>query len=117
MFREVSSKLNLSDQEKKILAFWKKNDIFHKSLKLRSKAKEFVFYEGPPTANGLPGIHHVISRTVKDIVCRFKAMQGFLVRRKAGWDTHGLPVEIEVEKQLNINGKDEIEKFGIERKN
>ncbi len=117
MFREVSSKLNLSDQEEKTLTFWKKNDIFHKSLKLRSKAEEFVFYEGPPTANGLPGIHHVISRTVKDTVCRYKAMKGYLVRRKAGWDTHGLPVEIEVEKQLNINGKDEIEKFGVARFN
>jgi isoleucyl-tRNA synthetase len=113
MFREVSSKLNISEREEKILQIWKKEKIFQKSLDLRKNAPEFVFYEGPPTANGRPGIHHVMSRTIKDVVCRYKAMKGFLVRRKAGWDTHGLPVEIEVEKELNINGKDEIEKFGI----
>ncbi len=117
MFREVSSKLNLSDKEKNILEFWADNNIFKKSLDLRKDEKEFVFYEGPPTANGRPGIHHVISRTVKDVVCRYKAMKGYLVRRKAGWDTHGLPVEIEVEKKLNINGKDEIEKFGVAKFN
>ena len=113
MFKEVSSKLILSEREEKILDFWKKNNIFKKSLGLRKDAKEFVFYEGPPTANGRPGIHHVMSRTVKDVVCRYKSMKGYLVRRKAGWDTHGLPVEIEVEKELNINGKEDIEKFGI----
>jgi len=113
MFREVSSKLNIAGREENILQFWKEENIFKKSLALRQNSPEFVFYEGPPTANGRPGIHHVMSRTVKDVVCRYKAMKGFLVRRKAGWDTHGLPVEIEVEKDLNINGKDEIEKFGI----
>ena len=117
MFREVSNKLNLSEREEEILDFWKKENIFRKSLELRKGAKEFVFYEGPPTANGQPGIHHVMSRTVKDVVCRFKSMKGFLVRRKAGWDTHGLPVEIEVEKDLNLNGKDDIEKFGIDKFN
>jgi len=117
MFREVSSKLNLSEREKNILDFWKESDIFKKTLDLRKNDKEFVFYEGPPTANGRPGIHHVISRTVKDVVCRYKSMKGYLVRRKAGWDTHGLPVEIEVEKKLNINGKDEIEKYGVAKFN
>ena len=117
MFKEVSSKLDLLEREEQVLQFWKKNDIFHKSLELRKDAEEFVFYEGPPTANGRPGIHHVISRTVKDVVCRFKAMKGFLVRRKAGWDTHGLPVEIEVEKSLEINGKDDIERYGVDKFN
>ncbi len=113
MFKDVSSKLNLSEREEKILEFWRNNNIFHKSLELRKDAKEFVFYEGPPTANGRPGIHHVMSRAVKDTVCRYKSMTGYLVRRKAGWDTHGLPVEIEVEKELKINGKEEIEKLGV----
>ncbi len=117
MFREVSNKLNLSDTEISILKVWKDRNIFTKSLELRKDEKEFVFYEGPPTANGRPGIHHVISRTVKDVVCRYKSMKGFLVRRKAGWDTHGLPVEIEIEKKLNINGKEEIEKFGVAKFN
>jgi len=82
-------------------------------LDLKKDAPIFAFYEGPPTANGKPGIHHVMARTVKDIVCRYKTMKGFLVERKAGWDTHGLPVEIEVEKSLNLNGKDDIEKLGV----
>jgi len=113
MFREVSNKLHISEIELKILDWWQEKNIFKKSLVQHGDAPEFVFYEGPPTANGRPGIHHVMSRTVKDVVCRFKSMKGFLVRRKAGWDTHGLPVEIEIEKALNINGKDEIEKFGV----
>jgi isoleucyl-tRNA synthetase len=113
MFREVSTELNIADREKKILEFWKKQRIFQKSLSARSSSAAFVFYEGPPTANGRPGIHHVMSRTVKDVVCRYKTMKGFLVERKAGWDTHGLPVEIEVEKELQINGKDGIEKLGV----
>jgi len=117
MFREVSSKLNLSDTEISILKLWKDHNIFKKSVDLRKDEKEFVFYEGPPTANGRPGIHHVISRTVKDVVCRYKSMKGFLVRRKAGWDTHGLPVEIEIEKKLNINGKKKIKKFGVAKFN
>jgi len=113
MFREVANKLNIADLELKILKFWEEEKIFEKSLEQRKDAKEFVFYEGPPTANGKPGIHHVMSRAVKDVVCRYKAMKGFLVRRKAGWDTHGLPVEIEIEKALNISGKDEIDKYGV----
>jgi isoleucyl-tRNA synthetase len=117
MFKEVSNTLNIAERETQILSFWKENDIFQKSLKRSENAPEFVFYEGPPTANGKPGIHHVISRTVKDIVCRYKAMKGYLVRRKAGWDTHGLPVEIEIEKQLGISGKEQIEEYGIAKFN
>ncbi len=117
MFKPVSNKLNIAEKEKKILEFWEENNIFEKSLELKKDSPLFVFYEGPPTANGKPGIHHVMSRTVKDIVCRYKTMKGFLVERKAGWDTHGLPVEIEVEKSLNLNGKDDIEKLGVDEFN
>src|SRR3989338_9101172 len=99
--------------EKNILKFWEKNKIFEKSIRQRSRARSFVFYEGPPTANGRPGIHHVLIRSFKDIVCRYKTMAGFLVERKAGWDTHGLPVELEVEKELGLKNKNEIEKYGI----
>lgn len=113
MFNPVSNKLNIAEKEKKVLEFWEKNAIFEKSLELRKESPLFAFYEGPPTANGKPGIHHVMSRTVKDVVCRYKTMKGYLVDRKAGWDTHGLPVEIEVEKSLNLNGKDDIEKLGV----
>jgi len=100
-------------REEEILAFWKKNRIFEKSLELRKNNKTFVFYEGPPTANAAPGFHHVASRAFKDIVPRFKSMQGWNVPRKAGWDTHGLPVEIQVEKALGFKTKQEIEEFGI----
>ncbi len=113
MFREVSTELNIADREEKILKFWQERKVFQQSLTARSAAPAYVFYEGPPTANGRPGIHHVMSRTVKDVVCRYKTMKGFLVERKAGWDTHGLPVEIEVEKELKIKGKDGIEKLGV----
>ncbi|MFH1575656.1 MAG: class I tRNA ligase family protein [Candidatus Nealsonbacteria bacterium] len=99
--------------EKKILENWKKNKIFEKSISQRKKAKDFVFYEGPPTANGRPGIHHIESRAYKDIICRYKTMQGFRVLRKAGWDTHGLPVELEVEKKLGLKNKKDIEKYGV----
>lgn len=109
--------LNFSKKEEEILKFWKDNDIFEKSIKQRAKARDFVFYEGPPTANGRPGIHHVLSRAFKDVVCRYKTMRGFRVQRKAGWDTHGLPVELEVEKKLGIHSKPEIEKFGIKKFN
>ena len=117
MFKERTGKANIIEIEEGILNFWEKNNIFSKSLQIRNNAPHFVFYEGPPTANGRPGIHHVLSRTIKDVVCRYKTMKGFLVNRKAGWDTHGLPVEIEVEKQLHIEGKEEIEKFGIDKFN
>ena len=102
--------------EEKILKFWKKNKIFEKSLK-KNKKKKFVFFEGPPTANGKPGIHHVEARAFKDVIPRYKTMQGFFVDRKAGWDTHGLPVELEVEKELGLKNKEDIEKYGIAKFN
>lgn len=103
--------------ESEILDFWRNNSIFEKSLEARKGAKKFVFFEGPPTANGRPGIHHFLGRAFKDLFCRYKAMRGFLVSRKAGWDTHGLPVEIEVEKELGFKNKKDIEEYGIDRFN
>lgn len=117
MFEKLPSKVHYPDIEKEILKFWKDNDIFGRSISERPDDKPFVFYEGPPTANGKPGVHHVISRTIKDLVCRYKTMQGYQVHRKAGWDTHGLPVEIEVEKQLGLNSKEKILDYGIEKFN
>ncbi len=106
--------LNLSEINKEILSFWKENKIFEKSIKPQDESKgSYIFYEGPPSANGIPGIHHVISRTIKDIFCRFKTMQGFTVERKAGWDTHGLPVELQVEKSLGITKEDIGSKISI----
>ena len=113
MYKELSGNINLPAVEKQILEFWEKHDIFQKSIDERDENKPFVFFEGPPTANGRPGIHHVISRTVKDAVCRLKTMQGYRVERKAGWDTHGLPVEIEVEKMLGLDGKDQVIDYGV----
>ncbi len=109
--------LSFSKLEQKILKFWKENGIFEKSILRRKKAPNFVFYEGPPTANGKPGIHSVEARVYKDIICRYKTMQGFKVLRKAGWDTHGLPVELEIEKKLGLKNKKDIEKFGIAKFN
>ncbi len=113
MFREIEKNIKLPRLEEKILAYWKEHDIFKKSLEKTKDGPNFVFFEGPPTANGKPGIHHVMARTVKDVVCRHKTMTGHYVQRKAGWDTHGLPVEIEVEKTLKINGKEQIEEYGV----
>ena len=115
MFKQYSEKINYPDLEKNILEFWEKNKIFEKSVSSRDEGKLYTFYEGPPTANGKPGIHHVMSRTLKDLVCRYKTMQGYRVERKAGWDTHGLPVEIEVEKGLGIKNKSEVAKYGIDK--
>ncbi len=109
--------INFPKQEQKILKYWKKNKIFEKSVKQRARARDFVFYEGPPTANARPGIHHVEARVYKDIICRYKTMRGFRVLRKAGWDTHGLPVELEIEKELGLKNKKDIEKYGIARFN
>src|SRR5271157_1415825 len=109
--------LNLPSIGQEILAKWMAINAFEMSVELRAGAVPFVFYEGPPSANGMPGIHHVISRTLKDLVCRYKTMRGYQVYRKAGWDTHGLPVEIEVEKKLGIKHKDEILDYGIEKFN
>lgn len=113
MFKELTEKLSYPGVEKEILRFWKDNLIFEKSVSTRADRPGFTFYEGPPTANGRPGIHHVMSRTLKDLVCRYKTMRGFCVHRKAGWDTHGLPVEIEVEKQLGFKHKEDIVCYGI----
>ena len=112
-FKERTGKVQIPAIEEQILKFWESRSIFRKSMENRANSPHFIFYEGPPTANGRPGIHHVMSRTIKDIICRYKTMRGFFVNRKAGWDTHGLPVEIEVEKMLNIEGKEGIEKYGV----
>ena len=110
---EDLSNLPVNESEKQIANYWDEIGLLEKSISTREGNKRFIFYEGPPTANGKPGIHHVIARALKDAVCRYKTMQGYQVKRKAGWDTHGLPVEIEVEKELNISSKQEIEEYGI----
>ena len=112
LFEEIKN-LNLPALEKDILASWEKENTFELSIEKRFNSKSFTFYEGPPTANGRPGIHHVLGRTIKDTFCRYKTLKGFKVSRKAGWDTHGLPVEIEVEKELGLKNREDIENFGI----
>ncbi len=114
MYKKVSTNLNFIEREKEILKFWDENDIFKKSIDIRKEGPTFTFYDGPPTANGKPHIGHILTRVVKDIIPRYKSMKGYKVLRKAGWDTHGLPVELEVEKKLGIDGKPEIEKYGVE---
>ena len=109
--------LNLADINREILEQWKQEDTFQKSIDTREGHPAFVFYEGPPSANGTPGIHHVMARTIKDLICRYKTQQGFQVRRKAGWDTHGLPVELGVEKKLGITKEDIGTKISIEEYN
>ncbi len=116
MFKQYKQ-VKYPEIEKEVLKFWKENDIFKKSVETRDENKTFTFYEGPPTANGKPGIHHVMARTLKDMACRYKTLKGYRVHRKAGWDTHGLPVEIEVEKQLGIKNKSEIPEFGVDKYN
>src|SRR5688572_11573526 len=115
-YREFSG-LNLPSIEQEILAKWEKNNSFEESVFLREGSTPFVFYEGPPSANGMPGIHHVISRTLKDLVCRYKTMKGYKVNRKGGWDTHGLPVELGVEKELGITKEDIGKKISVEEFN
>ncbi|MDO8569048.1 MAG: isoleucine--tRNA ligase, partial [Dehalococcoidales bacterium] len=117
MFVPASSKVNFPQIEEKILKLWKDNDTFSKSVESRKGGPRFVLYEGPPTANGSPGIHHVLTRVFKDIIPRYKTMKGYYAPRIAGWDTHGLPVELEVEKQLKLSNKKEIEEYGIEKFN
>jgi isoleucyl-tRNA synthetase len=117
MYKSLPEPINYDSLEKEVLAYWEQNNIFEKSIKTRDGAKSFAFYEGPPTANGKPGIHHVMARSLKDIICRYKTLSGYQVHRKAGWDTHGLPVEIEVEKQLGIKSKSEIPAFGVDKYN
>ncbi|MFQ6043123.1 MAG: isoleucine--tRNA ligase, partial [Candidatus Poribacteria bacterium] len=115
MFKEVStSKLNFPEMEERVLDFWRQNDIFQKSIEGRKNDPPFVFLEGPPFANAMPGVHHVLARILKDCVCRYKTMTGHYVHRKAGWDTHGLPIEFQVEKQLGIKNKRELEEYGIQ---
>ncbi|HQM79774.1 MAG TPA: isoleucine--tRNA ligase, partial [Candidatus Syntrophosphaera sp.] len=115
MYKNIDLKATPQDLEESIRQYWKQHNLLHKSVAFREGAPNFIFYEGPPTANGTPGIHHVMARTLKDVVCRYKTMTGFQVKRKAGWDTHGLPVEIEVEKQLGLESKKAIEDYGIEK--
>ena len=117
MFKPVSPKLDVTSLEEGVLKFWKEQQIFEKTTSQRKGAPEYVFYEGPPTANGLPGVHHVEARAFKDIFPRYKIMKGFHVSRRGGWDTHGLPVEIAVEKKLGFNNKQQIEEYGIEKFN
>ena len=114
MYEKVSTNLNFVDREKKVEKFWEDNHIFEKSIDSRKKGPEFVFYDGPPTANGKPHIGHVLTRVIKDMIPRYKTMKGYMVPRKAGWDTHGLPVELEVEKMLGLDGKEQIEEYGLE---
>lgn len=114
MYKNVNTKLNFVEREAETLKFWRESEIFKKSVEARKGGASFTFYEGPPTANGLPHVGHILTRAVKDIIPRYKTMQGYNVLRKAGWDTHGLPVELAIEKELGINGKPEIEKHGIE---
>ncbi|MEF9921938.1 MAG: isoleucine--tRNA ligase [Anaerovoracaceae bacterium] len=116
MFKNLSEK-PIAEVQNEQVEQWKAEDLLHKCVTTREGKPSFVFYEGPPTANGKPGIHHVMARTLKDSICRYKTMKGFQVNRKAGWDTHGLPVEIEVEKQLKMSGKQDIEKYGIKEFN
>ena len=114
LYEKVSTNLNFVDREKEIEKFWKEQNIFGKSIDLRAKGQEYTFYDGPPTANGKPHIGHVLTRVIKDMVPRYRTMKGCHVIRKAGWDTHGLPVELEVEKAVGIEGKDQIEAYGLE---
>ena len=112
-FKEYNG-LNLSEINKEVLQTWDKEDLFHKSVEIREGHPSFVFFEGPPSANGMPGIHHVMARTIKDTFCRYKTMKGYQVKRKAGWDTHGLPVELGVEKLLGITKEDIGKKISVD---
>jgi len=112
-FKEVSPQVDLPHMEQGVLDFWKRTKLFEKTLEQTADGPRYVFYEGPPTANGRPGIHHVIARVFKDIFPRYKTMRGYYVMRKGGWDTHGLPVELEVERKLGFTGKKAIEDYGI----
>lgn len=116
LLKELSEK-HVDQREKEIIEYWNRINLLDLSIKEREDSPSFIFYEGPPTANGKPGIHHVMARTLKDLTCRYKTMKGYKVKRKAGWDTHGLPVEIEVEKKLGLKNKQDIEKFGISKFN
>ena len=114
MYQKVDTNLNFVDREKKVEEFWKENHIFEKSMENRKEGETYTFYDGPPTANGKPHIGHVLTRVIKDMSPRYRTMKGYMVPRKAGWDTHGLPVELEVEKKLGLDGKEQIEEYGME---
>ena len=114
MYQKVDTNLNFVDREKKVEEFWKENHIFEKSMENRKEGETYTFYDGPPTANGKPHIGHVLTRVIKDMIPRYRTMKGYMVPRKAGWDTHGLPVELEVEKKLGLDGKEHIEEYGME---
>ncbi|MDO5715846.1 MAG: isoleucine--tRNA ligase [Tissierellia bacterium] len=114
---EALSKEKVAERERNISQYWEEIDLLHRSVDIREGQKPYIFYEGPPTANGKPGIHHVMARTLKDLTCRYHTMLGYQVKRKAGWDTHGLPVEIEVEKKLGLDNKQDIERYGVENFN
>ena len=114
MYQKVNTNLTFVDREKKVQEFWKENHIFEKSMENRKEGETYTFYDGPPTANGKPHIGHVLTRVIKDMIPRYRTMKGYMVPRKAGWDTHGLPVELEVEKKLGLDGKEQIEEYGME---
>ena len=118
MFRPVDTKQSFPKLEEETIRFWKENDIFRKSVEQRPADRQFTFYEGPPYANAAPGVHHILPRVFKDVIVRYKTMRGYRVPRRAGWDTHGLPAELEVERELGIRNKAEIEeRVGIEEFN
>ncbi|MDU6630613.1 MAG: class I tRNA ligase family protein, partial [Lachnoanaerobaculum sp.] len=113
MYKKVPTDLKFVEREREVEKFWRENHIFEKSIEDRKDAPTYMFYDGPPTANGKPHIGHALTRVIKDMIPRYRTMKGYKVPRKAGWDTHGLPVEIEVEKELGINGKEQIENYGV----
>ena len=115
-YRQINQ-LNLPEIDREILDFWEKNDIFKRALNHRQNKPQFVFYEGPPSVNGMPGIHHVVSRTLKDLFCRYQSLKGHYVPRKAGWDTHGLPIELNTEKRLGITKDDIGTKISVDEYN
>ncbi len=114
MYKDVSNSLDFVGREREMSKFWKENHVFEQSIEHRAKGDNFTFYDGPPTANGKPHIGHILTRAIKDIIPRYKTMKGYHVLRKAGWDTHGLPVELEVEKLLKLDGKQDVERYGVE---
>ena len=114
LYQKVSTDMKFVDREKEVLDFWNTHDIFLKSVEEKKNGPTYMFYDGPPTANGKPHIGHVLTRVIKDMIPRYHTMKGEQVLRKAGWDTHGLPVELEVERELGLDGKEQIEEYGVE---
>ena len=114
LYNKVPTDLKFVEREKEVSKFWKEHHIFEKSIEEREGCPEYMFYDGPPTANGKPHVGHVVTRAIKDMIPRYRTMKGYQVPRKAGWDTHGLPVELEVEKELGLDGKEQIEQYGVE---